>query len=89
MKRKIEYAPAYLKRAQKISKHNPHLKETYTAVLQHLTDNPFDPILHTHPLSGNLKGKYACSLAYRLRIVFTLTDDTVHLLDIGSHDEIY
>jgi len=56
MKRKIEYAPAYLKRAQKIAKKNPHFKETYTAILNHLTDNPFDPILHTHPLSLEISG---------------------------------
>ena len=48
-----------------------------------------DPTLHTHPLSGNLKGKYACSLTYELRVVFRLYDNIVHLLDIGSHDEAY
>ena len=89
MKREIEYAPAYLKIAQKIAKKNPNLRKTYTTVLNYLSDNPFHPMLHTHPLSGNLKGKYACSLTYDLRIVFTLTDRTVRLLNIGSHDEVY
>ncbi len=45
--------------------------------------------LHTHPLTGNLKGKYACSLTHDLRIVFKLASDTIHLIDIGSHDEVY
>ncbi len=45
--------------------------------------------ISTHPLTGELKGKYACSLTHDLRVVFKLYDDIVHLLDIGSHDEVY
>jgi addiction module RelE/StbE family toxin len=89
MKRKIEYAPAYLKKAKKIAKKHPHLRGPYTDVLNRLSDNAFDPVLSTHPLTGELKGKYACSLTHKLRIVFRLYDDTVHLLDIGNHDEVY
>ncbi len=46
-------------------------------------------MLHTHSLTGEMKGKYACSLTYELRIVFKLYDDIIHFLDIGSHDEVY
>jgi addiction module RelE/StbE family toxin len=89
MKRKIEYAPAYLKKARKIAKRNPLLKASYTETLNKLQNDPFSLSLHTHPLTCNLKGKYACSLTYEMRIGFKLYDDTVHLLDIGSHDEVY
>lgn len=89
MKRKIEYSPGYLRQAKKIAKKYPHLKKTYTNLLEKLLINPFDPALHTHPLKGNLKGKYACSLTQDLRVVFKLYDDIVHLLYIGSHDEVY
>ena len=89
MKLKIEYAPAYLKKAKKIGKAYPGLKAVYTETLNRLSEDPFNPLLHTHPLAGNLKGKYACSLTYDLRIVFKLYDDIVHLLDIGPHDEVY
>ena len=89
MKRKIEYSPGYLRQVKKIAKKYPHLKKTYTNLLEKLSINSFDPTLHTHPLKGSLKGKYACSLTQDLRIVFTLYADIVHLLDIGSHDEVY
>ncbi|MBF0328755.1 MAG: type II toxin-antitoxin system mRNA interferase toxin, RelE/StbE family [Nitrospirae bacterium] len=89
MKFKFDYAPAYLKNARKLAKKYPQLKKTYTEVLYKLAENPFNPQLHTHPLTGELKGKYACSLTYELRIVFKLNEDVVHLLDIGSHDEVY
>ncbi|MBI3583115.1 MAG: type II toxin-antitoxin system mRNA interferase toxin, RelE/StbE family [Nitrospinae bacterium] len=89
MKRKIEYSPGYLRQAKKIAKKYPRLKKSYTELLEKLSNNPFDPTLHTHPLKGNMEGKYACSLTYELRVVFKLYNDIIHLLDIGSHDEVY
>ncbi len=79
----------FLKRAHKVLKKNPHLKKAYTELYLKLSNDPFDPTLHTHALTGDLKGKYACSLTYELRIVFRLYDDIVHLLGIGTHDEVY
>lgn len=40
-------------------------------------------------LTGDMKGRYACSLIHELRVIFRLYDDIIHLLDIGSHDEVY
>ncbi|MDA8215413.1 MAG: type II toxin-antitoxin system mRNA interferase toxin, RelE/StbE family [Nitrospiraceae bacterium] len=87
--RRLELEKPFRKRASKLLKKNPLLKETYESLLAKLSNNPFDPTLHTHPLTGELKGKYACSLTHDLRVVFRLYDDIVHLLDIGSHDEVY
>lgn len=86
---RLELDKVFAKRAKKLLQKNPSLKNRYSDMLTKLSNNPFDPTLHTHPLSGNLKGKYACSLTYELRVVFRLYDDIVHLLDIGSHDEVY
>jgi addiction module RelE/StbE family toxin len=79
----------FLRRARKFLKKNPDLKKAYEELYIKLANDPFDPTLHTHALTGELKGKYACSLTYELRVVFKLYDDIVHLLDIGSHDEVY
>jgi addiction module RelE/StbE family toxin len=89
MKRKIDYSPTYLKKVKKIVKKNPQLKRSYTELLIKLANDPFDTTLHTHALTGELKGKYACSLTYDLRVIFKLYDNIIHLLDIGSHDEVY
>ncbi len=86
---KVNPDKTFLRGAKKLLKKNPKLKKAYEELYVKLSNNPFDPTLHTHPLSGNLKGKYACSLTYELRVVFRLYDDIVHLLDIGSHDEVY
>ncbi len=55
----------------------------------------FAPNLGTHKLGGNLKGLRACSCGYDCRIAFsiekdkTTNEDSIILLDIGTHDEIY
>ncbi|OGW36375.1 MAG: hypothetical protein A2Y97_01890 [Nitrospirae bacterium RBG_13_39_12] len=79
----------FLKRAKKLLKRNPVLREVYKNLYGKLSSDPFDSTLHTHALTGDLRGKYACSLTYELRIIFKLSDDTIHLLDIGTHDEVY
>lgn len=89
MKREFDFAPSFLRKAGKLLQKNPQLDTLYEAVLDRMAKDLSDPRLHTHPLSGNLKGKYACSLTSDLRIVFTLKDDVIHLLDIGPHDEVY
>jgi addiction module RelE/StbE family toxin len=88
-RKKIDFAPFFLRKAGKLLKRNPALKEQYKIILLKIEGDPFDATLHTHPLSGDLRGKYACSFTHDLRIIFKLTSDTVHLLDIGSHDEVY
>lgn len=86
---RLELEKAFRRRAKKLLKKNPLLKKAYEEALLKLSINPFDPTLYTHPLSGELKGKYSCSLTYNLRMTFMLSDDIVHLLDIGTHDEVY
>jgi addiction module RelE/StbE family toxin len=89
MRRKIKFAESFPKKAKKLLKKNPSLEDVFREVLHNLSEDVFTPSLNTHVLSGELRGKYACSLIHDLRIIFNLSDDAVHLLDIGSHDEVY
>jgi mRNA-degrading endonuclease YafQ of YafQ-DinJ toxin-antitoxin module len=43
--------------------------------LELFTNNPFDVTLKTHKLSGKLKGLYAFSIEYDIRVVFYFTKD--------------
>jgi mRNA-degrading endonuclease YafQ of YafQ-DinJ toxin-antitoxin module len=53
-------------------------------------DNPFEPKLRTHKLSGKMKYLWAFRLGYDLRVVFIFEEeDKVLLIDIGTHDEVY
>jgi mRNA-degrading endonuclease YafQ of YafQ-DinJ toxin-antitoxin module len=50
-------------------------------------ENPFDPRLKTHKLSGKEKECWAFWVDYKYRIKFIfLSDKEVLFLDIGTHD---
>lgn len=89
MKREIEYTPTFAKKASKLLKATPSLKDVLIDVLDKLSQDIKHPSLHTHALKGKLAGTYACSLTYNLRIVFCLTPNSIKLINIGSHDEVY
>lgn len=49
--------------------------------------NPIDPKLNTHKLTGKLAGDWAFSVDYHNRIRFRAVDKGVaQLIDVGSHD---
>jgi addiction module RelE/StbE family toxin len=79
----------FLKTSARLTKRNSSLDPQLSKVLETLENDPFAPSLKTHKLKGNLAGLYACSLTHDLRIIFELISNTVHLIDIGTHDEVY
>jgi addiction module RelE/StbE family toxin len=81
----------YKRKERKFFKKRPHLIDKYGEVLEKLKTSPFDPSLKTHKLKGDLSEFYACSLTYEYRIicVFLIQNETIVLVDIGSHDEVY
>ncbi|MCI4624783.1 MAG: type II toxin-antitoxin system mRNA interferase toxin, RelE/StbE family [Candidatus Magnetoovum sp. WYHC-5] len=89
MKWKIEYSKSFKKKTAKLIEKQPKLKEPIRELFLKLENNPYDNALKTHTLSGNLKGSYVCSLTYELRLVFEISDKSIHLIDIGTHDEVY
>ena len=58
--------------------------------LEALKNNPFEPQLKTHKLSGKLKELWSFSLEYDLRVIFYFADqEKIILVDIGTHKEVY
>jgi mRNA-degrading endonuclease YafQ of YafQ-DinJ toxin-antitoxin module len=69
---------------------NPDLESAFRERLILFVNNPFEPSLNTHKLSGRMKGQSAFSLTFKLRVVFTFTrSDFAMLEDIGTHDQVY
>ena len=81
----------FLRQARKFFRKHPDLKARFAKVVQDLQNDPFNPQLALHPLSGKLAGLYATRLTYSYRITLTLmvSEKEIILLDIGSHDEVY
>jgi mRNA-degrading endonuclease YafQ of YafQ-DinJ toxin-antitoxin module len=70
---------------------HPELRRRIAQTLRDLEQNPFQPQLRLHALSGQLAGLHAVSVTYAYRIVLTLrlSEREIVLLSIGSHDEVY
>ncbi len=84
------------KRALKTTvKKYPQLKERIAEKLELLGSDPFNAILRTHKLKGELSGAWSCTVDYDCRIVFDFVtneetgESEILLIDIGSHDEVY
>jgi len=88
---KLVREEAYQRKERKFFKKHPELIDRYAKVLKQLKDDPFAPILKTHRLKGAMSEFHSCSLNHQYRIIciFIVQNDTIILVDIGSHDEVY
>ena len=60
----VETSPLFERRARRFFRKHPDLRQRYDAVFHALEQDPFQPSLRLHPLSGELKGQYAVRLTY-------------------------
>jgi mRNA interferase YafQ len=92
--REIVLTPKFKRAFQKLIKRNPQLEIKLIQVLQMMKEDVFTPQLSTHSLLGKLSGLKACSCGYDCRILFSIEVskdrlETILLLDIGTHNEVY
>jgi mRNA interferase YafQ len=90
----IVWSSGFTRSFKKIVKKNPLLKEQIAEVLILLAEDPFNPSLKSHKLSGKLDGLWACSVAYDCRIIFEFSEEDVLavfilLVNVGTHDDVY
>ena len=81
----------FLRQASRFFRKHPDLKPRFAATVSALQQDPFQPGLGLHQLTGKLSGCHAVRLTYSYRITLTLliSEHEIILLDIGSHDEVY
>jgi addiction module RelE/StbE family toxin len=66
------------------------VKKKVLVVLQKFVDDPFDPSLRNHPLSGKWHNHYSINVTGDVRAVYvSIENDTVHFVAVGSHSELY
>lgn len=49
----------------------------------------FHPLVNNHALTGKLKGLRSFSVTGDVRVHYEQHDDSIILIDIGSHSELY
>lgn len=93
--RTLVLAPSFKRAFKTLIRRRPELQQRIEGRLTLLAIDPFDPVLKTHKLKGQLLGAWACSVGYDCRIVFNFENnpesgaEEILLIDIGSHDEVY
>ncbi|MGQ9555988.1 MAG: type II toxin-antitoxin system RelE/ParE family toxin, partial [Anaerolineae bacterium] len=84
---------AFVRAAKRQVRKDPRVAEDIRAALKLLAEDAFHPQLQTHKLKGKLKGSWACSAGYDLRIVFDFVrhegSEAILLETVGTHDEVY
>jgi mRNA-degrading endonuclease YafQ of YafQ-DinJ toxin-antitoxin module len=75
-----------------VTRRNPRAAAAIEDVLGKLHEDAFDSRLRTHKLRGR-ENQWSCTAGYDLRIVFEFVMDqnveSILLLAIGTHDEVY
>jgi len=93
MKRPLLRSSAFVRAAKRRVRKNPREAEDIRAALELLAEDAYHPQLQTHKLKGKLRGSWACSAGYDLRIVFKFVQhegtEAILLETVGTHDEIY
>jgi mRNA-degrading endonuclease YafQ of YafQ-DinJ toxin-antitoxin module len=86
----IVLASGFRKAFKRKVRGNKNLEVRFRDRVALFQENPFDPKLKTHRLSGQLRGFWSFSIDYDARVVFSFTDPNRALfVDIGTHEEVY
>lgn len=92
---KLVWSAKFTRAAKRAVRKNPSLMDDLSAALELLESDHSHPGLRTHKLKGELDGCWACSAGYDLRLVFEFRRQSqsreleIHLLNVGTHDEVY
>lgn len=93
MKRELVGTTTFIRAAKKFLKKQPGQVDSLSATLQEMEADVFQTKLRAHKPKGDLEGRWACSAGYDLRIIFSFGvapgAETIQLLSLGSHDEVY
>ena len=93
--RRLAWDASFRRAFRRRTRNNVTLRDRTFQALTKLAENPFDPALRSHKLSGQLKGLWACWVEYYCRLVFAFEpdpdseEDMIVLVDLGTHDEVY
>jgi len=86
----IAFSSSFKRAFKKNVAGNASLETRFWERVELFKNNPFDPKLRTHKLSGKLKDLWSFSIEYDLRVVFSFAGQgRAIFVDIGGHKEVY
>ncbi len=87
----IKYSDSYEKKTIKFFKKHKDIYPQYKKTIELLQHNPQHPSLRTHKLQGKMSpfSSVSINMKYRIVIDFIIVENTIVLVDIGSHSDVY
>lgn len=93
MRRELVRTSAFARDLRTWLKSRPNSAPVIEAALDQLSADASHPLLRTHKLRGAWTGCWVSSLGYDLRVVFEYAQqdgvEVIHLLAMGTHDQVY
>ncbi len=86
---KIIYTTRFRRSYKRLAAKNDQLKKIIKERLLIFEQNAQIQSLKNHALHGKMKGYWAFSAGYDLRIIYRKEKNNCVLFDIGTHDDIY
>lgn len=68
---------------------NRNLEVKFEERVRLFQDNPRDPVLKNHKLTGSRKNLSAFSVAGDVRVLYEIRGEVAIFVDIGSHNQVY
>jgi addiction module RelE/StbE family toxin len=86
----VTFSPTFKRAFRNRIKGNSDLQARFWQKMEQFQQDPFQPTLRTHKLSGKMKNTWSFSIEYDARVIFYFTDDgKAVFIDIGTHGEVY
>lgn len=84
----IIYSKEFIKSAKLLPK---SIQNKLADLLLILKENSFSPVLHTKPLTGDLKGFYSFRITRDWRVIFHFKENSqcIFLVDVAHRKDIY
>lgn len=76
--------------AKQLGKYPDKVHDTFQKRIEIFLNNPFDPSLSNHPLTGRWMGFRSINISGDLRAVYELVDrETAYFVAFGTHSQLY
>lgn len=87
----VQIPAIFERRADRFFRKHPQLRENLADLVIDLQQDPFQPHLRLHKLTGRLDHLYAVRLTYspRVTLILVVSEESITLVDIGGHDDVY
>lgn len=86
---KTEFTHDFIKIFKKRFSSKPNIHKKFNGRVKKFAENPDDPTLLDHALSGKLQGHRAFSVTGDIRVIYYIFEDVAYFVDIGTHNQVY